>query len=235
MANFSNLHKERDLRFGVRFHRTSGNFVENELSRITEKRIKDYITVPIMTGKSISPQDYDENGSVGYVSMADISSWYFNYEKIRCVNNQYLIKNSSKRPRGEKESYSLYLQAGDILMIRSGEGSIGKVAYLEESIDAVFSDFIIRIRLTNYNSLFAYYYFRTTYFQYLIEVYKKGLGNNTNIFPAVLQNFPLPELKLAEQDKISNEIKKQFNKNLDSQKLIEEYNFEIFGLLKQSL
>lgn len=36
---------------------------------------------------------------------------------------------------------------------------------------------------------------------------KKGLGNNTNIFPNNLQDFPFPDLSLTEQEKIVNQVK----------------------------
>ena len=62
------------------------------------------------------------------------------------------------------------------------------------------------IRLQNYSSHFAYLYFRTTYFQYLVEIFKKGLGNNTNIFPNVLREFPIPDISLDEQQRIVDEI-----------------------------
>ena len=70
----------------------------------------------------------------------------------------------------------------------------------------------MRIRLKDQNSEFAYYYFRTTYFQYLIEVYKKGLGNNTNIFPIVVREFPLIDIQASEQDRIVEEIHAEINK-----------------------
>jgi restriction endonuclease S subunit len=65
----------------------------------------------------------------------------------------------------------------------------------------------MRIRLKNYNCLFAYYYFRTDYFQYLVEINKKGLGNNTNIFPSQIQEFPLLDISEEEQQRIVAEIK----------------------------
>lgn len=64
----------------------------------------------------------------------------------------------------------------------------------------------MRIRLKNYNTTFAYFYFRTTYFQYLVEINKKGLGNNTNIFPNIVQEFPIPDIDIDEQEKIVGEI-----------------------------
>ena len=53
---------------------------------------------------------------------------------------------------------------------------------------------------------------RSTYFQYLVEIYKKGLGNNTNIFPIVVQEFPLPDLSLDEQQKIVDAIQLEIDK-----------------------
>ena len=102
---------------------------------------------------------------------------------------------------------------GDILIARSGEGTIGKVALIDdEDLQGIFADFTMRIRLQNYNPLFAYYYFRTDYFQYLIEVNKKGLGNNTNIFPSQIQEFPMLDLSLQNQQKIVDEIKAELDK-----------------------
>ena len=56
------------------------------------------------------------------------------------------------------------------------------------------------------------FFFRTDYFQYLIEVNKKGLGNNTNIFPSQIQEFPMLDLSLQNQQKIVDEIKAELDK-----------------------
>ena len=49
----------------------------------------------------------------------------------------------------------------DILLARSGEGTIGKVAVVDQKIEGLFADFLMRIRLDNYPSNYAYYFFRT--------------------------------------------------------------------------
>lgn len=98
-------------------------------------------------------------------------------------------------------------------MLVSGEGTIGKVALIDDDkLQGVFADFTMRIRLKDYNPEFAYYYFRTTYFQYLIEIYKKGLGNNTNIFPVVVREFPMLDISLKEQQRIVDEIHSEISK-----------------------
>ena len=44
------------------------------------------------------------------------------------------------------------------------------------------------------------------YFQHLVYVHKKGLGNNTNIFPVQLQDFPMLDLPISQQASIVKEL-----------------------------
>ena len=41
----------------------------------------------------------------------------------------------------------------------------------------------------------------------MIESNKKGLGNNTNIFPSQIREFPLPDISISEQEKIVSKLK----------------------------
>lgn len=184
-----------DLRFSVKFHRPAGEFVKRQLFGITDKRIKNYLSEPIVLGASISPKDYDEGGTNHYLSMATIRTWSYDRDSAALVSKGYYDGKESK-----------LICKGDIIMARSGEGTIGKVAEIMEEYNDIFADFTMRIRLKNYNTTFAYFYFRTTYFQYLVEINKKGLGNNTNIFPNIVQEFPIPDIDIDEQEKIVGEI-----------------------------
>lgn len=200
----------KDVRQSVKFHREAGAFVINQLENITNKKLKNYLAGPIVLGKSVSPSNYDDNGEYFYVSMANIKNWKFESEDARLVSKEYSDKNKNKT-----------VAKDDILIARSGEGTIGKVALIDdEDLQGVFADFTMRVKLQNYNPLFAYYYFRTEFFQYLIEVNKKGLGNNTNIFPSQIQEFPMIDISLKAQQKIVDEIKTE----LDVQ---EEMNWKI--------
>ncbi len=190
-----------DLRFSAKFHRPAGEYVENELRRIGKKRFKHYLAEPIVLGASISPTDCCEDGEFCYISMATIKTWKFDKDSANIVSDGYAEIKSDKR-----------VKKNDIILARSGEGTIGKVALIEDDVDAIFCDFTMRIRLKNYNPKFAYYFMRSTYFQYLVEIYKKGLGNNTNIFPIVVQELPLPDLSLAEQQKIVDAIQLEIDK-----------------------
>ncbi len=197
--DFFNFSQNVDLRFSAKFHRTSAKFVYDELAKITDKKIKDYIEEPIVLGSSISPENYDEMGDHYYVSMADIKTWNVNVESCKAVSKAYFQENKNK-----------LVKTGDLIIARSGEGTIGKIAMIEnDDFEGVFADFTMRVRLANYNNLFAYFYFRTEYFQYLIEINKKGLGNNTNIFPVQIREFPIPNISLERQERIAGEIKER--------------------------
>jgi type I restriction enzyme, S subunit len=222
---FSAFSNNIDNRFSFKFHNKAGEYVSNILKLQTSKRIKDYLAEDITLGKSISPSDYDENGEQCYLSMADIKNWCFETEDAKTVSQSYFDVNPNKR-----------IALNDIIMARSGEGTIGKVAIIDnEENEAVYADFTMRIRLKDYNPTFAYYYFRTDYFQYLVYTNKKGLGNNTNIFPSQVRELPIPEISLAEQEKIVNAIKLETDKQREFDKKIIAKKKEINRLINNAI
>lgn len=215
----------RDIRQSVKFHRKAGIFVIEQLKKITDRKIKHFIAEPIVLGTSVSPANYDENGDYYYVSMANIKNWKFESEDSKLVSIEYSNQNQNKTVKKD-----------DILIARSGEGTIGKVALIEDvELQGIFADFTMRLRLKDYNSLFAYYYFRTEYFQYLIEVNKKGLGNNTNIFPSQIQELPMINISLREQNRIVEEIKTELDNQELSKKQIFDLRNEIDKIIERCL
>jgi type I restriction enzyme S subunit len=223
-CDFASFANNIDLRQSVKFHRSAGIFVIEQLKSKT-KKIKDFLSEPIVLGKGISPNEYDENGDVYYIAMSNIKNWQFETEEAKTVSFVFSSTNENKT-----------VALNDILLARSGEGTIGKVALIDdESVDGIFADFTMRIRLKNYNYLFAYFYFRTTYFQYLVEINKKGLGNNTNIFPSQVQEFPLFDISLIEQQKIVNEIKVELDEQEKVKKAIVEERNKIDEIIENSI
>lgn len=214
-----------DLRFSAKYHRPAGNFVMEQLTGITEKKIKHFLVEPIVLGASVSPNDYDEDGVYSYISMAAIKTWAFDAESASKVADDYAAAKLAKIVRKD-----------DIILARSGEGTIGKVAIIaDEDIRGIFADFTMRIRLKDCNPTFAYYYFRTSYFQYLIETYKKGLGNNTNIFPIVIQEFPIPNISLNDQQGIVNKIQSEIAKQDNIQNQIAELRSQIDDIIIKTI
>ena len=154
--------------------------------------------------------------------MATIKNWKFNSESASTVSREYSDSKKSKTVR-----------KNDIILARSGEGTIGKVALIDDDeLQGVFADFTMRIRLKDQNTEFAYYYFRTTYFQYLIEIYKKGLGNNTNIYSIVVREFPMLDVSLAEQERIVDKIHAEIAKQDEIKKQIESLRGQIDILIQ---
>ena len=223
--DFFSFGNNKDLRQSVKFHRKAGLFVVEQIRKITNKKIKDFISEPIVLGKGISPEEYDEDGNYFYISMANIKNWQFESENSKLVSRAFSNKNMNKT-----------VAKNDILLARSGEGTIGKVALIDdEYLQGIFADFTMRIRLKNYNQHFAYYYFRTAYFQYLIEINKKGLGNNTNIFPSQVQEFPLIDIPLDRQEKIVDEIKAELDKQEAMKSRIESARNEIDKIIAKAV
>lgn len=193
-----------DLRFSAKFHRPAGDFVMEQLTKISDKKIKHFISEPIILGASISPKDFDKNGSSYYISMASIKNLEIELDDGQLISDSYFSENKNKT-----------LQINDIVIARSGV-AIGKVAIVKNDFDGIFADFTMRIRINEQkcSPLFAYYYFRSSFFQYLIEIYKKGLQNQ-NIFPIVIQEFPIPDISLSEQQRIVDEIQSEIKKQDD--------------------
>lgn len=224
-GTFSAFSKNIDNRFSFKFHNKAGEYVSKILKSQTSKRIKDFLAEDITLGKSISPTDYDENGEQYYVSMADIKNWCFETEEAKTVLQSYFDANANKR-----------IVLNDIIMARSGEGTIGKVAIIDnDDNEAVYADFTMRIRFEDYNPTFAYYYFRTDFFQYLVYTHKKGLGNNTNIFPSQVRELPIPEITLAEQEKIVNAIRTETDKQREFDEKIREKKDEINRIITDAI
>ncbi|WP_417326736.1 hypothetical protein [Halarcobacter sp.] len=208
-TQFREFTENIDLRYSEKFHHPAHKYMLDFLATKTSKRIKDFVSEPIVLGKTISPKQYEEESDCHYMSMATIKSWYFDSSEAKCVSEEYAKVNSEKK-----------VSLNDIIIARSGEGTIGKVALIDnQDTNAVFADFTIRVRLENYNHEFAYYFFRSVFFQHLVEHNKKGLGNNTNIFPSQIGEFPILDYSLEDQAKIVEKIKTRI---LDQQKYTRE-------------
>ncbi len=221
--DFNNIANNIDLRYSYKFHNKANLYITNLLEKQTDKKIKDYISEPIVLGKGISPKEYDKNGDYFYVAMSSIKTWAFEEEGCKKTNDEYAKNNLHKS-----------IKKGDIIMARSGEGTIGKVALITDDTKGIFADFTMRIRLKNFDTQLAYYYFRSEYFQYLVYSHKKGLGNNTNIFPSQIKEFPMPDWDTKKQKRITKTIKTQLDKQENYKNLILNKQKEISQMIEET-
>lgn len=193
-----NIALNPDLRFSFKFHAPSVEFALTALRRLTTKRVSDFLAEAIVLGASVSPEDYDTVSENVYFSMATIKTWSYSDESANKISDAYFRANTAKT-----------VKENDILMARSGEGTIGKVALIPKGVDGICSDFTMRIRVDPKRCLpdFARYYFMSKYFQHAVYGEKKGLGNNTNIFPIQLRELPFPDISLDEQTATADGIR----------------------------
>ena len=214
-----------DLRFSAKYHRPAGDYVIKELTKASDKKIKHYISEPIVLGASISPCDFDETGTAYYVSMATIKNLEVELDDNQRVSNSYY-----EGKRNDKA-----VQVDDIIIARSGV-AIGKTAIVKTEFEGIFADFTMRVRFDKeqYNPLFAYYYIRSKYFQYLIEINKKGLQNQ-NIFPVVLKELPVPDISLKEQGRIVKRIQDMEAEQDKVKDEIIELNAKIEAVIKHCI
>jgi type I restriction enzyme, S subunit len=219
LSNFAN---NKDIRQSVRFHKESATFVMQELKKVTNSKLKKFLAEPIILGASISPSDFDENGEYYYVSMATVKNYKLEIDESQLVSTEYARANMNKS-----------INKNDIIMTRSGV-AIGKFALIENDVNGIFADFTMRIRLKNYNHYFAYYYFRSDYFQHLIHTHKKGLQNQ-NIFPGQIQEFPLVDIPPKDQQKIVYEIKTELDKQEEIKQKIEAERNKIDEIIEGAI
>jgi restriction endonuclease S subunit len=223
-ASLCDFANNPDLRCSVKFHREAGKFVEAELRRLSDKSIKNFLAEDIVLGATISPASYDDDGEYCYIAMSSIKTWKFKEEDARRVSEDYMKRFSAKS-----------VKPADIIIARSGEGTIGKVAMIGEDVKGIFSDFTMRVRLKNYNPHFAYFYFCTNYFHYLVEIHKKGLGNNTNIFPVQIKEFPMLDIPTSRQEEIVAEIQTELAKRDEVEKQIVAKRSEIDRIVEAAI
>jgi type I restriction enzyme S subunit len=216
--SFSDCSRDNyDMRVGHRYSNPASRLLINELKKNNHGKIKEFLEVPMVLGASIRQNDYDEQGCKYYISMASIKTWQIDLTNSSRVSNEFYNANINK-----------IISKGDILIARSGEGTIGKVAYVDRDLDGVFCDFIIRIRPNkNINSKFLYYYLRSEYMQLLVEFNKKGLGNNTNIFPNEIKDFPLVHYFIETQAEIIKIIEDRIEIAKNSKEKISSIKKEI--------
>ena len=212
--DFFQLSNNYDVRFSPKFHRPAGKFVYDDIEKTNCLRIKNFISVPITLGASVSPQDFDSSGECYYISMATIKNYRVELDESQLLDDEYV-----KIPKNAKKK----VKKGDILMTRSCV-SIGKFAVVEEDMNAIHSDFTMKIRMKNINRDFAYYFFRSIYFQYLIE-----------IFPCQIQEFPIPDIPAERQQKIVDKIRFKLKKQDETKCEIEKLRLEIDKIVEDNL
>ena len=111
------------------------------------------------------------------------------------------------------KNQKLKVEKGDILLIASGEGSIGRSCIFDCDADCITSQFIMKIHpKKDTDTEYLNFFMHSFYFQFCVEKFKKGKGNMTNIFVSQLLDFPLYYPDKNVRERIVAEVRQSIEK-----------------------
>ncbi len=186
------------LRSSTKFHHPDFELTEQFFSRTPHVRVKALVAVPIRLGATASKGDFVEDGAAYYVHPGATKRQNVIVREDCYQVNEEFYESARRR---------FNLRMDDIVLNRAGEGTIGKSGLWASEEPALFSDFTMRLRLTEHvNPRFVWYFFRSVMFQAQIEREKRGMGNMTNIFPPEVERMLIVDCDRAQQDSIARAI-----------------------------
>lgn len=211
LCNLNSL-ASSDIRSSVRFNNPKYTFLYNPI--LCKHSFNDVIDSSKTTlGRQMSPEYILEDSDVFYVNTNSIKLSGFDDSVLTPIS--YDFYNKYQKLRVERD---------DILLIASGEGSIGRSCIFESDLNCVTSQFVMKLHpKPNTDIVFLNYFMHSFYFQFCVEKFKKGKGNMTNIFVSQVLDFPLyyPSEYIREtiNHEISDELSKQDAIKCDISKL----------------
>lgn len=225
--DFSSFADSFSLRGSVKFHHPDYELTDAFFASTPHQRVKAYLAVPIRLGASLTQEVMDDEGEAYYVHpSATRHEERINTGDCHRITQAYYEAN--KRRAG--------LRIGDVLINRSGEGTIGKVALFDLDEPCLFSDFTMRLRFADrMNPRFAWFYFRSMMFQSQVEREKRGMGNMMNIFPSQVETLLIPVCRRQRQDMLADDITTALNARRRELETIESRRQEITELIESAL
>jgi restriction endonuclease S subunit len=215
------------LRGSVKIHHSDYDLTNAFFARTLHKRVKAYLAVPIRLGVSLVREAMDDDGEAFYVHPNAIRR-----ESRVDINNCHRIKWDFY----DRNRRRTTLRIGDVVIARSGEGTIGKAALFDLDEPCLFSDFTMRLRFNEaINPQFACYFFRSVMFQAQIEREKRGMGNMTNIFPSQVERLLIVDCSRAQQDALADQATAELDALQRERENVEAQRKEIDTLIASAL
>jgi type I restriction enzyme, S subunit len=219
--NFTDLNNSIDFRSATKFHSNKYDFLK--LKIFTEYTFKDFAEFMTL-GRQIKPEHFDKESDYFYLMPNAIKNNRLNEKLMKSIKFSFFDKLKH-----------ISLKYNDLVLAASGEGTIGKSAIYNSDIDAVTSQFIMKIELKNKELVnYFHYYMQSTFFQFTVEKFKKGMGNMTNIFVSQVKDFPVLFNKNL-VSKIVDNIKKQIDEQKEIDRKIEQKQNEIKDLIQKAM
>ena len=186
------------LRNSAKFHHPDFELTERCFARTPHERVKAFVAVPIRLGATATKGDLIEEGDAFYVHPGAT-------KKQRAIALEDCHQVTQEFYDAHQRRFGL--RSGDVLINRSGEGTIGKSGIWESDEPALASDFTMRVRFNDtINPRFAWFFFRSVMFQAQVEREKRGMGNMTNIFPPQVERMRVVTCARPRQNALAAQI-----------------------------
>lgn len=221
IVNFSDLAKTQDFRLASKFHSIKYSFLNLDIFK--KYRFDDF-SLFMTLGRQIKPDFYAEESDYYYLMPNSVRTFSLNDQLMQPIQGEFYDKYSH-----------IAFKKDDLILVASGEGSIGKSAIYNSDKQAIASQFIMKIELKDKNlATYFHYYMQSSFFLLTVEKFKKGMGNMTNIFVSQVKDFPIlfDDKKV---NKIVSEIKSQIDSQSVIDKQIEDKQNEIRNLIEEAL
>lgn len=221
VINYSKINTSADFRVTTKFHSIKYNFLNLPIFQC--HKFGDFAKFMTL-GRQIQPEFFVEESDYYYLMPSAIKNNELEENAMKCIAKSFFDKFSH-----------ISLKKNDLVIAASGEGTIGKSAIYNSDLNAVCSQFLMKIELTDISLVkYFHYYMLSSYFLLTVEKYKKGMGNMTNIFVSQVENFPI----LYDQNKVDvivSKIETRINaqKNIDKQ--IADKRQEISRLIESAI
>ena len=221
IINYSQINAAVDFRFTTKYHSTKYDFLNLPIF----KRYKFGDFTKFMTlGRQIQPEFFVEESDCYYLMPSAIRNNELEENAMKCISDVFFDKFSH-----------ISLKKNDLVLAASGEGTIGKSAIYNSELNAVCSQFLMKIELTDISLVkYFHYYMLSSYFLLTVEKYKKGMGNMTNIFVSQVEKFPILFDK-NKVDEIVSKIETSINAQKDIDIQIAEKRKEISRLIENAI
>lgn len=221
IINYSQINAAVDFRFTTKYHSTKYDFLNLPIF----KRYKFGDFTKFMTlGRQIQPEFFVEESDCYYLMPSAMRNNELEENAMKCISNVFFDKFSH-----------ISLKKNDLVLAASGEGTIGKSAIYNSELNAVCSQFLMKIELTDISLVkYFHYYMLSSYFLLTVEKYKKGMGNMTNIFVSQVEKFPILFDK-NKVDEIVSKIETSINAQKDIDIQIAEKRKEISRLIESAI
>jgi type I restriction enzyme, S subunit len=115
--------------------------------------------------------------------------------------------------------------------------SLGKIDIYEDEEPGILSvdSYIIQVDAQKVDRFFFTYFFRSILGSFQIERDFTGTTNQIHLYDTQILEFELPDLKLSEQKRIVNNIKKDLDAQKEIEKQIDKKLWEISQIIESSI